>query len=338
MTTILDIARMANVSKSAVSRVLNNQAGVSPKKREKILQVIEETNFVPNRAARTLKNADSNSILILFHRPSSATQRNPFFLEIISEISQSFENIGYDTIIQTFRTSENEISTTKRNILNQMVKGVILLSSPLDETFLFEIDQLNIPIVIIGKINHKFKNIYSVDTDNFCDSYRLVEVLIQNGHQKIACVHPPTDVHVSFDRVAGYQQCLLDHQIDIDPSLMIETSYSIEQKSTVIKELLSNTEKFSAIFCTDVLHTLEIYKAAKELNLSIPYDFSVISFNSETFSPFFSPEPSGIEIPIKQLSDLSVHLLANLITETSVVEKQLIAPTDIHLTNSILKL
>lgn len=215
MITILDIARMANVSKSTVSRVINNQPGVSKKTTDKVLQIIKETNFLPNKAARTLKSSQSNSILILFHRPSTVTDKNPFYFEIVSEVSIILEQAGYDIILQTYSDAASEIEMTKNKIANQFVKGIIILSSPMDESFLTEIDLLDVPTIVIGQISDLYKNIYSVDTDNYMDSYNLVQILINKGHTSIACIHPPTDVHVSTARLNGYLQCMKDNHLPI---------------------------------------------------------------------------------------------------------------------------
>lgn len=339
MTTILDIAKMANVSKSTVSRVINGQPGVSTKSREKVLKVIKETNFLPNKAARTLKSSDSNSILILFHRPSAVTIKNPFYLEIVSEISELLENAGYDIILQTYKEAHSEIESTKSKISNQFVKGIFILSSPMDETFLSEIDKLSIPTVVVGKITSQYENIYSVDTDNFRDSYKLVQTLIDNGHRHIACVHPPTDVHVSTDRLEGYIQCLRDNNISINNDVLYQTRYSIKETLTDIDPLFKNIKKnrITAIFSTDVIRTLCIYKKANQYQIPIPEKLSIISFSSDTYSPFFYPEPSGIDIPVNFLAKTASQLILKLISNEKNIDSTIIVPTNVKITKSIQK-
>ncbi|PIO79417.1 LacI family DNA-binding transcriptional regulator [Streptococcus parauberis] len=338
MTTILDIAKMANVSKSTVSRVINGQPGVSQKSKNKVLEVINQTNFLPNKAARTLKSSDSNSILILFHRPSKVTVKNPFYLEIVSEISVILESYGYDIILQTYLETVSEIESTKSKIANQLVKGIIILSSPLDETFFKELDKLSIPTIIVGKITNTYKNIYSVDTDNYRDSYRLVECLVNFGHQNIVCIHPPADVNVSKDRVSGYLDCLKDNHLQVDKNNIVETGYTINQTLKDIDYLFRSKLDFSAIFATDIIRALCVYKKANEYNLRIPDDLSIICFSSDVYSPFFFPEPSGIEIPIFELAKSVSQQLLKLINKENMTCHTEIIDTKFTLTNSIKKI
>lgn len=337
MTTILDIAKLARVSKSTVSRVINGQSGVSKKSRDKVMAVIEETNFLPNKAARTLKSSESNSILILFHRPSKVTIKNPFYLEIVSEISILFENAGYDIILQTYKESQEEIEATKSKIANQFVKGIVILSSPMDETFLSEIDKLSIPTVVIGKISEEYDNIYSIDTDNYKDSYNLVQLLIDNGHEDIICIHPPTDVHVSMDRLDGFIQCMKDNNLPVTPDQIIETGYTIDQTLQKIDWLFKCKKKMTAVFATDVIRTLCVYKKANQYGYRIPDDLSIICFSSDTYSPFFFPEPSGIEIPVSLLASHASKQLLHLIHHETDVLKTTIVETNINLTTSLKK-
>lgn len=112
-------------------------------------------------------------------------------------------------ILQTSHNPAEDLQKCESKIKQKMIKGIIMLSSPADESFFAQLDKYDIPVVVIGKVEGQYAHVYSVDTDNFGDSIALTDALIESGHQNIACLHAPLDVHVSVDRVNGYKQSWL---------------------------------------------------------------------------------------------------------------------------------
>src|SRR5699024_8015414 len=108
-----------------------------------------------------------------------------------------------------------EAEKIKNKLAEKLIRGIIILSSSQDEKYLAELDTLQIPIVIIGKVEKEYEFIYSIDTDNYSDSYQMIQRLIDLGHKDIACLHAPLDIHVSSDRVNGYRKALFDNYLDI---------------------------------------------------------------------------------------------------------------------------
>ena len=168
--TIYDIARVAGVSKSTVSRVLNKQTNISPEAREKVLKAIEELNYQPNKLARALTSSGFDAIMVISTRSTKTTAGNPFFSDVLHAITAKAEQEGFDVILQTSKSSEDDLLKCESKIKQKMIKGVIMLSSPANESFFSRLDMYGVPVVVIGKVEGDFQNIYSVDTDNFRDS------------------------------------------------------------------------------------------------------------------------------------------------------------------------
>ncbi|WP_099221679.1 LacI family DNA-binding transcriptional regulator [Listeria costaricensis] len=311
--TIYDIAKHAGVSKSTVSRVLNNQANLSETSKRKVLQAIEELNYQPSKLARALTSAGFDAIMVISNRSTKTTTGNPFFSEIIHAISAEAEQADFDLILQTARNTKDELKKCIAKIEEKMIKGIIMLSSPADESFFEKLDNYNIPIVVTGKVEGTYRNVYSVDTDNFGDSYALTKHLVESGHRHIACIHAPLDYHVSIDRVSGFRSCLFDHHLDIRNDWIINSGYSIEDSYEAALKLMSGPEKPTAVFATDDLKVLSIYKMASDLGYNIPDDLSVIGYNDRTISSFLAPPLTSIDIPITQLGKKATHLLFELI-------------------------
>ncbi|MBC1371496.1 LacI family transcriptional regulator [Listeria booriae] len=336
--TIYDIARLAGVSKSTVSRVLNNQANISPDSKKRVLAAIEELEYRPSKLARALTSSGFDAIMVISNRPTKTTAGNPFFSEIIHSISAIAEDQNFDLILQTSRNTADELEKCITKIKEKMIKGIIMLSSPADESFFEKLDPFNIPIVVTGKIDGDYTNVYSVDTDNFKDSYELTKLLIQQGHQHIACLHAPLNYHVSIDRLAGYRSSLFEHHLDIRGDWIIDSGYSAEDAYNATHRLLTLPERPTAIFATDDLKVLSIYKVAADLGLRIPHDLSVVGYNDRVVSTFLTPPLTAIDIPTKRLGKTATELLFQLIGQQHDIAKHTIIETKLISGNSIRQL
>ncbi|MEY8731520.1 LacI family DNA-binding transcriptional regulator [Peribacillus frigoritolerans] len=304
--TIYDIARVAMVSKSTVSRVLNNQSNISVESRERVLKAIEQLNYQPSKLARGLSSG-FDAIMVL-SRSAKTTENNPFFSEIIHAISTNAEDENFDVILQTAKNSQDELQKCIRKIKEKLIKGIIMLSSPADENFFQQIDPFNIPIVVIGKVEGHYKNVFSVDTNNYKDSYDLTQYLIDKGHRDIACLHSPLDYHVSIDRLEGYKSCMKYNGLPLKNEWIINSGYTIDAAHQSAKQLLRNNRP-TAVFASDDLKVMSIYKMAAENGISIPGDLSIVGYSNSNLHPFLSPSLTCKEIPVKKLGDIAVQVL-----------------------------
>ncbi|MDZ9520051.1 substrate-binding domain-containing protein, partial [Escherichia coli] len=155
--------------------------------------------------------------------------------------------------LQTSHNPAEDLQKCESKIKQKMIKGIIMLSSPADESFFAQLDKYDIPVVVIGKVEGQYAHVYSVDTDNFGDSIALTDALIESGHQNIACLHAPLDVHVSVDRVNGYKQSLAAHNIAVRDEWIVDGGYTHETALQAARELLSQSPLPEAVFATDSL-------------------------------------------------------------------------------------
>ncbi|RBP86307.1 LacI family transcriptional regulator [Cytobacillus firmus] len=334
--TIYDIARMANVSKSTVSRVLNNQSNISAEARERVLKAIEELNYQPSKLARALSSG-FDAIMVV-SRSAKTTANNPFFSEILHTISKNAEAHNFDVILQTSQNGKDELEKCIKKIKEKMIKGIIMLSSPANEDFFRQLDIFNLPIVVIGKVEGKYKNIFSVDTNNYQDSYDLTKYLIELGHRNIACLHSPLDYHVSIDRLQGYKDCMAQYGVTVQKKWVIDSGYTVESAYESAKGLLKTKHLPTAVLATDDLKVMSIYKAAAECMVSIPNDLSIAGYSNTSFTPFLSPSLTSIEIPVKKLGDAGTRLLFAKIKENKILASRTIIPTAKIIQNSAIRL
>lgn len=334
--TIYDIARVANVSKSTVSRVLNNQTNISEEAKNRVLKAIEELNYQPSKLARGL-SAGFDAIMVV-SRSAKTTANNPFFSEIIHTISTKAEEENFDVILQTSKNSDDERNKCITKIKEKMVKGIIMLSSPANESFFEELDVFNIPIVVIGKVDGNYKNIFSVDTNNYQDTYDLTNLLIEYGHQNISCMHSPLEYHVSVDRLEGYKACLTEHSFPIRQEWVIDGGYTVESSYEAAKKFFLSGERPTAVLATDDLKVMGLYKAAAELEISIPGEISIAGFSNTSFTPFLSPSLTSIEIPVTSLGEAGTNILFRKIKENVGSESKILIPTVKIIQDSVFKI
>lgn len=333
--TIYDIARAANVSKSTVSRVLNNQNNISEDARNRVIKAIEELNYQPSKLARALSS--SFDAIMVVSRSAKTTTNNPFFSEILQTVAEKAEEENFDVILQTAKNSHDELEKCITKIKEKMIKGIIMLSSPANEGLFKQLDVFNIPIVVIGKVDGNYNNIFSVDTDNYHDSYELTKYLIEQGHKRIACLHSPLEYHVSTDRLNGYKACMEDHQLPVRDEWMIDGGYNVETGGLAARKLLLRGNRPSAVLATDDLKVMSIYKTATELGVSIPQDLSVVGYSNSSFIPFMTPSLTSIEIPVRKLGETGANLLFSIIRNKPEAAASTIIKTEKVIRDSVLK-
>ncbi|MEH7096843.1 LacI family DNA-binding transcriptional regulator [Neobacillus vireti] len=333
--TIYDIARVANVSKSTVSRVLNNQTNISNEARERVMKAIEQLNYQPSKLARALSSG-FDAVMVV-SRSAKTTANNPFFADILQTIAEKAEEENFDVILQTSKNSDDELEKCITKIRGKMIKGIIMLSSPVNEDFFKQLDLFNIPIVVIGKVEGTYQNIYSVDTDNFKDSYNLTKYLIAQGHQDIACLHSPLEYHVSIDRIEGFKACMNDYRLPLRKEWIINGGYNVEAGDLAAKQLFSTEHRPTAVFATDDLKVMSVYKAASDFNIIIPNDLSIVGYSNTTQTSFLTPALTSIEIPVRKLGKAGASILFSKIKENKELTARTIIETKEIIRNSVLK-
>ncbi|WP_312946943.1 LacI family DNA-binding transcriptional regulator [Superficieibacter sp.] len=332
--TIYDIARVSGVSKSTVSRVLNKQTNISPEARDKVLRAIEQLNYQPNKLARALTSSGFDAIMVISTRSAKTTAGNPFFQEVLHAITAKAEDEGFDVILQTSHSSADDLQKCESKIRQKMIKGIIMLSSPADESFFARLDQYEIPVVVIGKVEGQYQHVYSVDTDNFRDSVALTDALIDRGHKNIACLHAPLDLNVSVDRLNGYKKSLENHHYSLREEWIIDGGYTHESALDAARKLLDQPQIPDAVFATDSMKIISLYRVAAEKNIAIPQQLAVVGYSNEMLSYTLTPPPGGIDVPTRALGEQGCDLLFKRIAGKA-SPQAVIVKTHISLTASL---
>lgn len=310
---IRDIARLSGVGVSTVSRVLNNHSDVKDSTREKVLKVIEESNYIPNNSARILKQNNTNNIGVLV-----MGVYNPLFSEMTNIIGNIINKSKYTMIFeQNNYTKEDDFDTLQALIKEKRLQGVICLGGNFKSGRRVSLKSLGVPIVLtsVNTVLEEEKDGYSsVGVDNIESAYKATKYLIDLGHRDIAIIiSEKDDLGISFSRLQGYKKALLEVNIEFNKNNVLEGKYDSEKAYECMSKYLESNNKVTAVFAISDFMAIGIAKAIVDKGLKIGEDISVIGFDGMDVSKFYNPGITTISQPKKEIAEKSAEVLINLI-------------------------
>lgn len=324
--TIKDIARIAGVSTTTVSRALNNKfEGMSEETKIKIQKTIEELNYKPSVIARSLVTNKTKTLGLLL--PNIA---NPFFSNLARGVEDEAMQNGYSVFLCNSDDNRKKQNMYLDVLIEKRVDGIIsAMYNDEQEEYFNGIKEKNIPVIVLDRY-FEDSEVCEVATDNYSGTYNATKFLIENGHRKIACIRGNLNMPFCRERFDGYKDALKDFNIDINEKLIREGDYTIEGGEKVSMDILQNTDATS-ILCFNDLMAYGVYKSCKRLSKTIPEDISVIGFDDIELSTIVEPKLTTIKQPVYELGLNGARMLINLI-EGRVIENK-----KIKLENTLIK-
>lgn len=311
--TIKDIARLAGVSVSTVSRVLNDHPDVSDTAKEKVLAIVKEYNYIPNTSARELGKTTSENIGVVVRGMS-----NPFYTKIITEIGDKIEKSGYTMVMQQIGITDDEILTAARMERDKKLLGIIFLGGRLNYSTK-QLSSINVPFVCCT-FNNQYGDIEETDYSSVCiddnqAAYEAVEYLYKEGHRKIAVLlSGPNDGSVCQVRFEGYERALKDFGIELDDNLIITiNSFNIADAYLGMKAWLKQQHEFTALFAISDNMAMGAMKALREAKKSIPEDVAVIAIDGIEASEYMNPVLTTLCQPMEKIGSEAVRLMVDII-------------------------
>ena len=314
--TIKDIAQKCGVGVSTVSRAINNHPDISEETKSKIMKVVKENNFVPNKSARNLKILDSKTIAVLIKGID-----NPFFQKMIKVFEEEIQNRKYSFILHRVDTNQDEIEVALELIKEKRLKGIVFLGGKFSHQEK-KLKEIQIPFVLstIAIAENVDRNIYSsVSVDDKSESEKIVNFLCDQGHTKIAIlVAGKSDRSISKLRVEGYRNALKSRNIPINENLIRHTDDNeniqvIENGYKLMKELLESKEEFTAVYSISDSMAIGASKAILESGKRIPQDYSVVGFDGLDITYYYNPSITTIRQPVDDMARETTKILFDLI-------------------------
>lgn len=331
--TLKSIADRLNVSVTTVSRVLNGKSEryrISKETQKLINSAAKELNYSPNQLARGLRLKRTNTLGYIIPDIS-----NPFFSSIARSVEKSARKSGYSILL----CDSEEDTKMEENLLQLMVDrkvdGLIISPVGLEVNHLKQIAQKNIPIVLLDRYFPEF-NLPFVTSDNYRGALEAVNMLIDSGHTRIACIQGLVNTSPNNDRVKGYIDAHNTHNLTVDKKLIVGDSFGEENGYIETKLLLKQENPPTAIFAISNLISLGAIRAISEEGLNIPDDVSMISFDDQPYSGFLSTPMTTVSQQNAQIGQIAIKLLIDQIESNRQLEpKGIFLPTKLISRDSV---
>ena len=323
--TLEDIAKICGVSRSTVSRVINEEQNVSPKTREQVLAVIQQINFQPNLAARGLAMGKTRVLGLVIPMGVSALFTDPFFPLLIQGISSSCNTCDYSVMLWVDEP-DYERRTLRQILYNGLVDGVIITSMLIDDPLTIALSEGKLPYLMIGR-HPTNQNVNYVDIDNFNGSRQAVHHLMQLGRQRIATIAGPHNMIAGMDRYRGYQAALREKNVEFNPALTVEANFTEEGGYHAMQRLLC--QKPDAVFAASDIMAIGAMRALKEAGLRIPQDVAVIGFDDIPQARVNSPALTTVRQPIQRVGGMAAETLVDIIEHPESQPRHIILPAEL---------
>ena len=303
--TINSIAKLAGVSRTTISRVLNNKTDVNSETRAKVLEIIKEYDFYPSIFAKGNKTKKTNTLGLIIPYDYDSVFTNPFNSEVIRGICAEAAQKGYYIMNCSHRLNSEYISVFKQ----KRVEGFIILSPAVDNYELFDrLNDANIPYVATAKIPSA-KSLNYVDVDNTYGAMLAVEHLVGLGHRRIAFITGPKYLVSHEDRLSGYKMGLVQNGLPYQSQYIQVGDNTIESGYAATMELLALEERPTAFFAAADMMAIGVIKALRSLDYEVPGDFSVIGFDNIPIAEYIEPPLTTVGQPSKQKGSEACRML-----------------------------
>lgn len=310
--TIRDIAELAGVSKSTVSRVLNEKQDVDPATRERILKIVEEHTFVLDMSAAKLAGGRSRLIGSLI--PSLAWPLMPEFMRGISDvIAQSpYELILYSITHEQVQHDSKQREVISRILQSNLASGLLAIFPGPALPYLTELHEQGFPVVIIDDRDEP-TSVPWMSADNRIGAFKAVQYLLQLGHRRIAYIKGPVNYRASQERYQGYCDALRDAGLVPDPTLVRQGDFIPTSGREIAHYFFTLPERPTAIFASNDHVAYDVLGVAKEYGINVPDDLSLVGFDDIAPSSYSQPPLTTVRQPFYELGKSAAELLLSLL-------------------------
>lgn len=310
MATILEVAKVAGVSKATVSRVLSGNGYVSQEKREKVYQAIAETDFRPNLLARNLATKSSQTIGLVI---TNTLYTGSYFTELMQHSARLMEQQGRQLLLVDGKYSAEEERAAIQFLLDLRCDGVIIYPRFLTTDEMDSIiAQHKHPILVINRRLRQHHS-YCIYSDQQRSSAAAVEQLIALGHREIAFITGSLDSPTGRERLAGYKAALEKQGIAVDEALIVEGKWQAQNGMAAVEHLLAQGRAFSALVASNDDMAVGALKALSDHHIAVPAQVAVMGFDDIPLAPFTIPALSSVKMPVTEMIQETIERLISML-------------------------
>lgn len=327
--TIKDVAKRAGVSPSTVSRVISQSSKISKATTDKVLRHMDELGYYPNAIARSLASQRTGIIGVIMPNRTDDVFLNPFFPEALGGIAKAASKAGYDMLLSTNFEEGEELKIIENFIRGSKVDGIILMSSKVEDKNIDYLCSIDFPFSLIGSPHSWAEKINHVDNDNYMAAYELTRHLSSLGKKDIAMIAGDVSLIVTQKRIEGYKKALEESNYPFREELLFIGSFE-EKTGYKYSRIIANLDQRpDAVITTDDLVAFGVIKGFEELDVRIPQDIAVASFNNSVLSRHSNIPITSVDINAAILGYESLNLLVDAM-EKGIKGKKIITPYEIY--------
>lgn len=323
--TIKEIAKLAGLSVSTVSRAINNHYDIKPETKRRVEEIIERYGYVPNNSARNLKISDSRNIAVLVKGIT-----NPFFTGMIRVLEEECSKKEYSLVLQHVEEKRDEIEVAALLEREKRLNGLLFLGgSPLRSAE--RLRRIQVPFVFCSVAMDPGQDLADYDyvtIDDRRESRKITDYLLESGRKRIAILSASEeDESIGALRLRGYLESLIAHGISADPALIVrpacaELTYTHENGYLAVRHLLEQGVDFDAVYAISDQMAIGAMRALQDSGIRIPEQVAVAGFDGLDTGRFLIPSLTTLAQPVERMAMESITLLfAKLSGEAEVQER-----------------
>jgi LacI family transcriptional regulator len=329
--TVEQIARLSGVSRSTVSRVINNHPNVKPKVRQRVIEVIAETGYHPDPAARSLASRRSGIIGLVIPRAVQSLFTDPYYPRLMQGVAQACNANDYTLSLFLFHTEDEEQKLYPRVLRTRLIDGLIVSALQIGDPLIPQLTNNHVPFVVIGRPND-LPHVSFVNVDNTVGAYTATSHLIRSGYKHIATITGPLNTTVGLDRRQGYLDALNDRGRSVDEALIVEGDFTEMGGYAALRRLIPHHP--DAIFIASDTMAFGALRALREARLSVPGDVAVVGFDDLPTSALSDPPLTTIRQPIRRLGAQAVETLIDILTNGPEPPRRITLSTELVIRSS----
>jgi DNA-binding LacI/PurR family transcriptional regulator len=329
-----DIARIANVSQATVSRVVSGDEKVENSIRDRVLEAMRHHNYQPDVRARSLRNSRAGLIGLVVNRPHGGLNDDPFFASLTAHIIDYLQDKPYHLCLEMAAGESKERAIYDEMLRTRRVDGLILVESEARDSRIERLQHDNFPFVLLGNPLPSGE-IHSVDNDNIHAAELATSHLLDSGYRRVGILGARTGVTVSDDRITGYQRAIRGRQED---HLIWHADFGSTAAREAACRILAEPDRPDALVVLDDLMAMGVVLAARGLDLNVPEDLGLVSFNDTKVCDLVDGGLSSVSLNIDQIVKVACDRLLRIIERRPIVgQRRLIVPTRLKIRGSSIR-
>ncbi|AJR08966.1 LacI family DNA-binding transcriptional regulator [Photobacterium gaetbulicola] len=304
MATIKDVARMAGVSTTTVSHVINKTRFVAEATQKKVLAAVEELNYAPSAVARSLKCNTTRTIGMLVTKST-----NPFFAEVVHGVEEFCYGAGYTLILCNTEGNLSKQRDYLRMLAEKRVDGLLVMCSDLDEQLLELLERQKETPMVIMDWGPESPHTDKIQDNAELGGYVATKFFIEHGHKTIGCLTGHSEKTACRERLKGYRKAMAEAGLEVKEEWILEGDFECESAVAAAKQFIAMEERPTAIFCFNDIMAMAMISTFQQAGINVPEDISIVGYDNIDLAPYFSPPLTTIHQPKRRLGKSAVEIL-----------------------------